>query len=96
MPSIKVPLQQPITVATTEREIDPVASLDLNKRPNADYGTVRGRYFDVVNGQRTSMAVYEIKLDAQAAQTILAELIRLAKAQGVGGLDNTSIVNITP
>lgn len=97
MPTIKVPLQQTVSVVNTANEIEPIAMLDLNARPKAEFGTVRGRYNKVDGaGKRIGGASYEIKLDAQAQQAILAELIRLAKAQGVGGLDETSNVQIVP
>lgn len=97
MPKITVPLQQVVTVVNTANEIEPVAMLDLNARPDAQFGVLRGRFNQVDStGKRIGGSGYEVKLDAQAQQLILNELIRLAKAQGVGGLDSTSDVQIIP
>lgn len=91
---IRFPLKAEDQETFKYNEVEPNATINLFASPDAPYGYVLGHYGRITKlpddptqeGKRYDSIPFRVVLDLQAVRAIGAEILRCARAQGVGGL----------
>lgn len=98
MAILRFPLNPEDAEKFTYNEVEPKGTIDLTPRPDAPLGVVQGFVGKITKlpddptqpGRRYTSEPFTLKLDLQALQLFVAEMIRLAREQQVAGFSSES------